>query len=144
MRNCRGQDRQAAAKIVQNCFYSARLFNPSVRTKDSLLLFPGAHHSVTPAEINPTAASWAVPGSPATPALWCCGTSGTQCDTRAQDLLRAFVTQSVSSGIYCTVFIFLTHKMHLSKWTKLILPDQLWTDHVPHSSQIHYQEARTK
>lgn len=57
MRNCRGQDLQAAAKIAQNSFYSAGLFNPSVSTKDSSLLFPGAHHSETPAEINPAATS---------------------------------------------------------------------------------------
>lgn len=30
MRNCRDQDLQAAAKIAQNSFYRAGLFNPSV------------------------------------------------------------------------------------------------------------------
>lgn len=33
MRNCRGQDLQAAAKTAQKSFYSARLFNPGVSTK---------------------------------------------------------------------------------------------------------------
>lgn len=113
MRNCRGQDLQAAAKTAQNCFYSARLFNPSVSTKDSFLLFLGTHHSVTPAEINPASTSWAVSGSPVTPTL------GPQAhSTRVQDLSRAFVTQSVNSGIYYTVFISLFHVMHLSKWAK--------------------------
>lgn len=140
MRNCRVQDLQAAAKIAQKYFYSARLFNSSASTKDSFLLFPGAHHSVTPAEINPVAPSWAVPGSPVTPTLvlW-----EHQHHTGVQGLSRAFVTQSVNPGIYYTVFIFLTLS-NLSKWEKLILPDQRWTDRVPHSSQICYQEGRTK
>lgn len=100
MRNCSTQDLQAAAKIAQKLF-----FNSSASTKDSFLLFPGARHSVTPAEISPVAASWAVPGSPVTPTLvlW-----EHQHHTRVQGLSRTFVTQSVNPGIYYTVFIFLT------------------------------------
>lgn len=103
MKNCIVQDIQAAAKTAQNSFLQCWALQSKSQHQRLFPAFPWCSSF--------SDSCWDKPYSHQLSSSWLSSYTYTVVlwhHTHLQDLSRAFVTQSVNSGIYYTVFIFLT------------------------------------